>query len=130
MIIKELLEFSKFMKQLEKTKQPSVFQKAKIMATSLADCGYIAPIKGTVTAAGENGYTHLMATVNAMLDGRMMTPYDAVIIEKLARILTGEKITEEDVLNLERKYFMELCHEEKTAQRINGLLTTGKPVRN
>ncbi len=117
-------------------KQPSVFQKAKIMATSLADCGYIAPIKGTVTAAGENGYTHLMATVNAMLDGRMMTPYDAVIIEKLARILTGgdalagEKITEEDVLNLERKYFMELCHEEKTAQRINGLLTTGKPVRN
>lgn len=117
-------------------KQPSVFQKAKIMAASLADCGYIAPIKGTVTAAGENGYTHLMATANAMLSGRMMTPYDALIVEKLARIFTGgdalagEKITEEDILYLERKYFMELCHTEKTIERINGFLSSGKPVRN
>lgn len=117
-------------------KEPSIFQKAKIMAASLADCGYIAPIRSTVTAAGENGYTHLMATANAMLSGRMITSHDALIVEKLARIFTGgdalagEKITEEDVLWLERKYFMELCHTEKTVERINGFLSSGKPVRN
>ena len=65
-----------------------------------------------------------------------MTPHDALIVEKLARIFTGgdalagEKITEEDVLWLERKYFMELCHTEKTVERINGFLSSGKPVRN
>ncbi len=110
--------------------------KAKVYASALADCGWLPPAKYTVTAAGENGYTHLMATVKVMLDGRMMTPYDAVIVEKLAKIfsggdaLAGEQITEEDVLYLERKAFMELAHNEKTVERIKGMLTTGKPVRN
>lgn len=117
-------------------KQAQVFEKAKKMACALAECGYLPPVKGTVTAAGEHGYTHLMATVNVMLNGRMMTPYDAVIVEKLARIFTGgdalsgEQITEADVLYLERKAFMELCHNEKTQERIKGMLMTGKPVRN
>jgi len=110
--------------------------KAKTYAMALADCGWLPPAKYTVTAAGENGYTHLMATVQVMLSGRMMTEYDAVIVEKLARIfsggdaLAGEQITEEDVLWLERKAFMELAHNEKTLERIKGMLTTGKPVRN
>lgn len=110
--------------------------KAKVYASALADCGWLPPAKYTVTAAGENGYTHLMATVGVMLAGRMMTEYDAVIVEKLARIfsggdaLAGEQITEEDVLYLERKAFMELAHNEKTIERIKGMLTTGKPVRN
>lgn len=110
--------------------------KAKLYASTLADCGWLPPAKHTVTAAGENGYTHLMATVKVMLEGRMMTEYDAVIVEKLARIfsggdaLAGEQITEDYVLYLERKAFMELAHNEKTLERIKGMLTTGKPVRN
>lgn len=117
-------------------KAAAVLEKAKLYAATLADCGWIAPVKGTVTASGEHGYTHLMATVNVMLNGRFMTEYDAVIVEKLARIfsggdaLSGEQITEDDVLYLERKYFMELCRNVKTQERIRGMLTTGKPVRN
>ena len=111
-------------------------EKAAAYALSLADCGWLPPAKYTVTAAGENGYTHLMATVKVMLEGRMMTEYDGVIVEKLARIfsggdaLAGEQISEEDVLYLERKAFMELAHNEKTIERISGMLSTGKPVRN
>ena len=66
----------------------------------------------------------------------VMTPYDAVIVEKLARIfsggdaLAGEQICEEDIMLLERKSFMELCHNEKTLERIKGMVQTGKPVRN
>lgn len=117
-------------------KAQALFEKAKAYALTLADCGWCAPVKGRVTASGENGYTHLMATVNVMLNGRMMTPYDAVIVEKLARIfsggdaLAGETICEEDVLALERKAFMELCRNEKTLERIQGMVATGKPVRN
>ena len=117
-------------------KGAALMQKAKTMAIALADCGWLPPVKGTVTAAGESGYTHLMATVHVMLNGRFMTEYDGVIVEKLARIFTGgdalagEKITEEDILTLERRYFMELCRNEKTLERIKGMLATGKPVRN
>ncbi len=117
-------------------KADSLLEQAKASALRLADACWRAPVKGTVTAAGESGYTHLMATVNVMLQGRMMTPYDAVIVEKLARIfsggdaLAGEQVCEEDILFLERKAFMELCHNEKTLERIKGMVRTGKPVRN
>ncbi|MBQ9662566.1 MAG: enoyl-CoA hydratase/isomerase family protein [Oscillospiraceae bacterium] len=117
-------------------KADALLEQAIATAVRLSDGGWVAPVKGTVTAAGESGYTHLMATVNVMLNGRMMTPYDAVIVEKLAGIfsggdaLAGEQITEEDVLFLERKAFMELCRNEKTLERIKGMVATGKPVRN
>ena len=68
--------------------------------------------------------------------GADFTDLDAVIVEKLARIFTGgdalagEQITEEDVLYLERKAFMDLCRNEKTLERIKGMVATGKPVRN
>ena len=117
-------------------KADALLEQAKATAIRLAEAGWRAPVKGTVTAAGESGYTHLMATVNVMLSGRMMTPYDAVIVEKLARIfsggdaLAGEQICEEDLLFEERRAFMELCHNEKTLERIKGMVSTGKPVRN
>ena len=117
-------------------KNEALLEQAKATAVRLAEAGWRAPVKGTVTAAGESGYTHLMATVNVMLQGRMMTPYDAVIVEKLAGIfcggdaLAGEPVTEEDILFLERKAFMELCGNEKTLERIKGMVATGKPVRN
>ena len=117
-------------------KADALLGQAKATAIRLAEAGWLPPVKGTVTAAGESGYTHLMATVNVMLNGRMMTPYDAVIVEKLARIfsggdaLAGEQITEEDLLILERKAFMDLCRNEKTLERIKGMVMTGKPVRN
>ncbi len=117
-------------------KADALLEQSKAVALRLADGCWRAPVKGTVTAAGESGYTHLMATVNVMLQGRMMTPYDAVIVEKLARIFTGgdalagEQICEEDVLGLERRAFMELCRNEKTLERIKGMVQTGKPVRN
>lgn len=117
-------------------KADSLLQQAKAVAIRLADANWRAPVKGTVTAAGESGYTHLMATANVMLSGRMMTSYDAVIVEKLARIfsggdaLAGEQICEEDILFLERRAFMELCRNEKTLERIKGMVMTGKPVRN
>lgn len=117
-------------------KADALLEQARATALRLADAGWRPPVRGTVTAAGESGYTHLMATVNVMLSGRMMTPYDAVIVEKLARIfsggdaLAGEQITEENLLFEERKAFMELCHNEKTLERIKGMVATGKPVRN
>jgi len=39
-------------------------------------------------------------------------------------------MTEQDVLDLEREAFLSLVGMEKTQQRIQHMLTTGKPLRN
>ena len=41
-----------------------------------------------------------------------------------------QTVTEEYLLDLERVTFLELCHEEKTLERIEHILKTGKPLRN
>lgn len=80
-----------------------------------------------------------MALVNAIkgfeLRGQA-TPYDAVIGEKLAHVLAGGDMphphftTEDHILDLEREAFLSLCGNEKTHERMQSLLTTGKPLRN
>jgi len=42
----------------------------------------------------------------------------------------GSLVSEQWLLDLERKAFMELLNHPKTQERIMGMLQTGKPVRN
>jgi 3-hydroxyacyl-CoA dehydrogenase len=42
----------------------------------------------------------------------------------------GTLITEEYLLQLERENFLKLCGNKKTAERIQHMLKTGKPLRN
>ena len=62
--------------------------------------------------------------------------HDALIGEKLARILTGgdlnhpTRVSEQYLLDLEREAFLSLCGERKTQERIAHMLKTGKPLRN
>jgi 3-hydroxyacyl-CoA dehydrogenase len=39
-------------------------------------------------------------------------------------------VTEQTLLDLEREAFLSLCGEPKTRERIQHMLTTGKPLRN
>ena len=48
-----------------------------------------------------------------------------------ARRLTGEPlVSEQYLLDLEREAFLSLCGQRKTQERMQGMLKTGKPVRN
>jgi 3-hydroxyacyl-CoA dehydrogenase len=40
------------------------------------------------------------------------------------------KVSEQYLLDLEREAFLSLCGEKKTLERIQSILTTGKPLRN
>ncbi|MBI2346968.1 MAG: enoyl-CoA hydratase/isomerase family protein [Deltaproteobacteria bacterium] len=80
-----------------------------------------------------------MALVNAVREARALgqiTDYDVVIGEKLAYVLAGgnystvHQTSEQDVLDLEREVFLQLCGMEKTHERIQHMLMTGKPLRN
>ena len=66
----------------------------------------------------------------------MATDHDMEIAKELAHILTGgekdvvDEVTEQDLLNLERKAFISLAKRTKTQDRITHMLETNKPLRN
>jgi 3-hydroxyacyl-CoA dehydrogenase len=72
---------------------------------------------------------------NLRLQGKV-SEHDALVASKLAYVLTGgdvsplDQVTEQQVLDLEREAFLSLCGTEKTQQRMEAILTTGKPLRN
>ena len=74
--------------------------------------------------------------VDNMLQVGAISQHDAVIGRELARVLTGGEcspitpVTEQQVLDLEREAFLKLCGMEKTQERMQSILMTGKPLRN
>jgi 3-hydroxyacyl-CoA dehydrogenase len=109
---------------------------AKREVQDLAD-GYAPPEHGdNVYAVGRTTRAALEVGVKTLQWGRYASDYDGVIAGHLADVLTGGSInqpqwvTEEYVLGLEKKAFLELLKNQKTHERIEALLTTGKPKRN
>ncbi|HEY8191012.1 MAG TPA: enoyl-CoA hydratase-related protein, partial [Alphaproteobacteria bacterium] len=77
-----------------------------------------------------------MAVADLRKNGKA-TPYDVVVSSRLATILSGgpkadwtKPVSEDDLLTLERTEFIKLLHEEGTMDRIEHMLSTGKPLRN
>ncbi len=74
--------------------------------------------------------------IEGMLLTRKISEHDALIGQHLAKVLTGgdcspvTPVTEQHVLDLEREAFLSLCGTEKTQDRIQSLLMTGKLLRN
>ena len=72
---------------------------------------------------------------NLLITGKI-SEHDAVIGNHLARVVTGgdcspiTPITEQQVLDLEREAFLSLAGMEKTQERMQAILMTGKPLRN
>ncbi len=71
-----------------------------------------------------------------MQKGNFITEYEAEMGTLIAQIMCGGDvnpgtlITEEYLLQLEREGFLKLCGNKKTAERIQHMLKTGKPLRN
>ncbi|HET9919531.1 MAG TPA: 3-hydroxyacyl-CoA dehydrogenase/enoyl-CoA hydratase family protein [Ktedonobacteraceae bacterium] len=72
---------------------------------------------------------------NLLLVGKI-SEHDAVVARQLARVATGGEcspiapLTEQQVLDLEREAFLSLLGTEKTQERMQSFLMTGKPLRN
>jgi 3-hydroxyacyl-CoA dehydrogenase len=109
---------------------------AKREALDLAD-GYAPPERAkNVYAAGRSARAALEMGVKTMQWARYASEYDGVIAGHVARVLTGgdlslpQWVPEEYILELEREAFLDLLKQDKTHERIEALLKTGKPVRN
>ena len=76
------------------------------------------------------------AGANSMYSGHYMSSHDKLISEKLGWVMCGgdlsapTKVSEQYLLDLEREAFLSLCGEKKTLERIQSILTSGKPLRN
>ncbi len=109
---------------------------AKELALSLAK-DYTPGVPRTgIKVSGENGFAMMKLGAWAMRQGEFISDHDVVIAEKLAKVLSGGRLTgepevsEQYLLDLEREAFLSLCGYPKTQQRIQHMLKTGKPLRN
>lgn len=105
-------------------------------AKALFESGYRAPHKRQFAAAGRNVKATLQAQLVNMRDGGFISAHDYYISSLIADVLTGGDVDpgtlvdEEYLMALERKHFCTLLDNPKTQERIMGMLSTGKPVRN
>lgn len=110
---------------------------AKKEVLALAASGYVHPQQRTdILALGNPALATLKLGVHMMKRAGYISDHDALIGEKLARILTGgdlnhtTRVSEQYLLDLEREAFLSLIGTRKTQDRIAHMLKTGKPLRN
>jgi 3-hydroxyacyl-CoA dehydrogenase len=111
--------------------------RAKAACLELANNGYVAPKRGkNITVIGQEGLGIVYVGANTMLSGKYISAHDAFISEKLGYVLCGGDlsentlVSEQYLLDLERKAFVELCTQRKTLERIESLVKYGKILRN
>jgi len=110
---------------------------AKKHALLLAEAGYTQPVKRKdVKVLGKQALGMFLVGTDQMQAGSYISDHDKKIANKLAYVMAGGDlseatlVSEQYVLDLEREAFLSLCTERKTLERIQYMLTKGKPLRN
>ncbi|NBQ90659.1 MAG: 3-hydroxyacyl-CoA dehydrogenase [Betaproteobacteria bacterium] len=105
-------------------------------ARAMADSGYRAPPKALFPVVGRNGVATIQGQLANMRDGGFISAHDFHIAKLIAEVVcggdvdAGSMVTEDYLMALERERFCSLLDHPKTQERIMGMLSTGKPVRN
>jgi len=99
--------------------------------------GYRPPVRSAaIPVGGEAIRATLDLGVHLAWRAGRITDHEAMIGRKLSWILSGGslphagKVSEDQLLDLEREVFLSLCGEPKTLERIQYTLKTGKTLRN
>jgi len=110
---------------------------AKEKVLELYDAGYTKPMmRHDILVLGRTGLAALYAGIASFQLGKYASAHDALISKKLAYVLCGgdlsepTRVSEQYLLDLEREAFLSLCGEKKTLERMQSILTSGKPLRN
>jgi len=135
----EAFDLGYYMKGRDKfvLNQNRLIGEAKKEALKLYEAGYTRPVqRKDIRVLGREGLGMVYAGAFTMYSGKYISEHDKLISEKLGYVLCGGDlsaktlVSEQYLLNLEREAFMSLCGERKTLERIQSLLTTGRPLRN
>jgi 3-hydroxyacyl-CoA dehydrogenase len=105
-------------------------------AKAMAETGWRPPMRKAFKVAGRNGAATIKGQLVNMRDGGFISQHDFHIASLIAHVVTGgdvdagSLVTEEYLMTLERKAFCSLIVHPKTQERVMGMLSTGKPLRN
>jgi 3-hydroxyacyl-CoA dehydrogenase len=111
---------------------------AKKVALQMVEKGYTQPApRNNVRVLGKEVHGMYLVGADSFTAGGYMSEHDKLIAEKLGYVLAGgdisqalTEVTEQYLLDLERKAFIELCMQRKTLERMQSLVTSGKILRN
>ncbi|HYF67084.1 MAG TPA: 3-hydroxyacyl-CoA dehydrogenase/enoyl-CoA hydratase family protein [Ohtaekwangia sp.] len=110
---------------------------AKSAAIELAEAGYTMPVPAkNIKVQGRTGMALFMAGIHGMRTGNYISDHDMKIARWIANVMCGgdltspQEVSEQYLLDLEREAFVSLTGEKKTLERIQAILTGGKPLRN
>ena len=110
---------------------------AKAYAQLLSDQGYTKPIqRKDIRVLGKQALGMFLVGTDSMEASNYISEHDQKIANKLAYVMAGgdlsepTNVSEQYLLDLEREAFLSLCTERKTLERIQHMLTKGKPLRN
>lgn len=117
--------------------QDRLITDAKESVLRLAHQGYTQPLmRKNIRVLGREGLGMVYAGAYTMFSGGYISEHDKLISEKLGYVMCGgdisarTEVSEQYLLDLEREAFLSLCGTKKTLERIQSILTTGKPLRN
>ena len=105
-------------------------------ARALYTSGYRPPLKRLFPVAGRSGVATIKGQLVNMRDGGFISAHDYHIASLIANVVcggdvdAGTLVSEEYLMTLERKAFCALLEHPKTQERIMGMMSTGKPLRN
>ncbi len=111
---------------------------AKKSALNMVEKGYTKPVPRTdIKVLGKEALGLVYVGADGFTTANYMSEHDKLIAEKLGMVMAGgevsealTEVSEQYLLNLERKAFLELCMQRKTLERIQSLITSGKILRN
>ncbi len=111
--------------------------RAKRAAMDLAEKGYTQPKpRNDIRVLGNEGLGLVYVGAETMTSGNYMSEHDRLISEKLGWVLCGgdlsypQEVSEQYLLDLERKAFLELCATRPTLERLQSMVKYGKVLRN
>jgi 3-hydroxyacyl-CoA dehydrogenase len=114
-----------------------LIQEAKNAVLAMNGEGYETPRPRTdIALPGRSEFSSFAYGLYTMRMAGHISEYDERVGRKIAFVLTGgdvpagTRLSEQDLLDLEREAFLSLCGEEKTQARIQYMLMKGKPLRN
>ncbi len=110
---------------------------AKEAVLELAEAGYTMPLQArNIKVQGRTGQALFLAGLQGMIMGKYISEHDAKVAKWVANVMCGgdltspQEVSEQYLLDLEREAFLSLTGEKKTLERIQAILTGGKPLRN
>ena len=93
-------------------------------------------IRDSIQVLGRTALGSFYSGISALRFGGYASEHDEFIARKVAYVLCGgdlsapTQVTEQYLLDIEREAFLQCVTTKKSMERIQSILTTGKPLRN